>query len=102
MENGNFMNVMKNVTPAIFVMAVGLLGAYFVYGTYVDGISTTQELATAESVATIEPAAGIITTEETTVQGDIDFETYDPFAGTLPQPDAYETIPNYKDIDMGE
>lgn len=44
-------NVIKNVTPAVAVMVVGLVGAYFVYDNYFSA-------RTATSVSIIEPAGG--------------------------------------------
>lgn len=44
-------NIMKNVTPSITVMAVGLVGAYFVYNTYFSD-------KVASGYASFEPAAG--------------------------------------------
>lgn len=102
MENMKITNVFRNITPALFVMVFGLFGAYFVYGTYVDGMSSTVTTATLTStVADIQPAAGMMDVEED-VKTEIEFETYDPFVSDLPQPASHQTIPTYKNIDMGE
>ncbi len=44
-------NIIKNITPSITVMVIGLVGAYFVYNTYFSD-------RVASGVATYEPAAG--------------------------------------------
>lgn len=103
MEDMKVTNVFRNITPALFVMVFGLFGAYFVYGTYVDGMSSTVTTATlTSSVADIEPAAGMMDVVEDEVKTEIEFETYDPFVADLPQPASHQTIPTYTDIDMGE
>ena len=50
-------NIMKNVTPAFTVMAVGVLGAYMVYNVYFSD-------RVASSITSIEPAAGYETSME--------------------------------------
>ena len=50
--NNQVTNIMRNVTPAIAVMAVGLAGAYFVYNVYFSDSSETARFAS------MEPAAG--------------------------------------------
>lgn len=49
--NKTFNSIMKNVTPSVAVMAVGLAGAFFVYNVYFkNDVNST--------FANIEPAAG--------------------------------------------
>lgn len=103
MEDMKVTSVFKNITPAIFVMVVGLFGAYFVYGTYVDGMSSPVTTATlSSSVTSIEPAAGMMEPMGEEVKGSIEYDTYDPFVSGLPQPEAHQTIPTYKDVEIGE
>ncbi len=50
-------SIMRNVTPSFTVMALGLVGAYFVYNTYFsDRVAT--------GFASFEPAAGQVSTIE--------------------------------------
>jgi len=56
-------NILKNITPSVTVMVVGLVGAYFVYNTYFSD-------RVASGVAGYEPAAGeevVVTEGETAV-----------------------------------
>lgn len=65
-------NIMRNVTPSLTVMVVGLVGAYFVYNTYFsDRVAT--------GVASYEPAAG----EEAVVQDETTLETAAPVEGEV-------------------
>jgi len=52
MKNTSINNLVRNTTPAIAVMVVGLVGAYFVYDNYFS------ERVTTSFISTIEPAAG--------------------------------------------
>lgn len=47
-------NMMRNIVPSIAVMAIGLVGAYFVYNVYFSDKTAT----TAAQIATFEPASG--------------------------------------------
>ena len=101
MQDVQIKNVMKNVTPAFFVMVVGLMGAFFVYQSYVgtDG--------TAAGIASIEPAAGAYNPVGELPGMDqpkteISYDSYDPFTAPLPQPEAYQSIPTYQEFGMAE
>lgn len=75
MKNISINNLVKNTTPAIAVMVVGLVGAYFVYDNYFS------ERVTSSYVSTIEPAAGDV----------YETEAYDAV------PDAEEGLIIYED-----
>ena len=90
MDTTPIRNILKNIVPSLFVMGVGLFGAFFVYNNYASTFS-------GNGIASIEPAAGIVAPAD--AEDELNFDNFDPFADVLPQPEAYQSIPEYKEFE---